>query len=377
MRGHEARLLGKQVVALPVPVRGGGAGTLGQPRRVATHLGAGHHIHQPAADQEVEHRPALGGILLVHPHVDPRARDGCVQMAQLVQEDLVALRFEGQRAGLVVATHARRLQKGQHFVRLRRLGGGVVLAVLGDGAPLCIGLRVREEVPQQDVVELQPLGLHHCAHQPAALQLLRQPVLALLRAHNDHLLGAELDLSGGGVRAEQQQTQVFEARLAHDARLWPFKETLVVLQLVYRQREVVLNQLHGGIGKVEDARVGAVVVDKLVDFFGGFGAGGTALCGQVEQRPQVREAERQPPRDGLRRVAGEEEAVGQGGDTHDELHLRLGEVLHLVHEGGVDPLPAVPAHLLDPAVDVSHQVAHVEGIERGLLGLVLQEQVIH
>eukprot|EP00976_Prorocentrum_cordatum_P093678 1189477-Prorocentrum_minimum.AAC.2 len=179
----------------------------------------------------------------------------------------------------------------------------LVLPVFGHRAPLRLRLAVREEVPQQHVVKLQPLGLHHRAHQAGALEVLGQPLLARLCAHDDHLLRAKLDLRGGGVGAEQQQTEILEARAADDLRPRTLEEPPVVLQLVDGGGEVVLDELHGDVGQLEQPGVRAVVVDQLVDVFRRRRPGGAALRRQVEQTPQIREPERQPAGDGLRRVS--------------------------------------------------------------------------
>mmetsp|Transcript_13891 Transcript_13891/g.33517 ORF Transcript_13891/g.33517 Transcript_13891/m.33517 type:complete len:270 (+) Transcript_13891:6002-6811(+) len=254
-------------------------------------------------------------------------------------------------------------------------------------APFLLRGGILEEVVDEHVLELQALGLEHRAHQAGA-QVQRQALLGRLLAHDDALLRAELDLRIAAVGAQQQHLQILVGRGIEQPGGGPRKQTAVGLQVVDGVREELAQHVDKQVGHVENAGVRAEVVHQLVDLLRLLGdqraiavhAPELLVLQVFEDGGDVLEPEGQAAGDGLRGVAGEEQAVGVFHRAAQQQQLAAGEVLHLVHVGLVDGrrvrLQAVGV-LQHALVDVRGEVAAVVRLHLALHLFVLLPQAVN
>ena len=101
-----------------------------------------------------------------------------------------------------------------------------------DDAPRPLVRRaVLEEVDDEDVIELETLGLEDGQLERRG-ELRRQPLLGRLVAHEHRLVCAELNLAVGRVRAHEHHGQVVGGRVAEEHRLGTIEVAAVLLERV-------------------------------------------------------------------------------------------------------------------------------------------------
>ena len=320
-----------------------------------------------------------------------RARHGRVEHLELLVEQRVlrgVKRLGGTPTAAAPAAVAAATGRGELAVE----------AASDDAPRTLVGGAIREEVEDEDVVELQPFSLKDSQDKRRA-KLGRQPLLGRLRAHEHRLMRAKLDLAVCRVRAEQQDGEVGRVGAAavvggagEQQRLRPVKVAAVALKRIDRVREELEQDVDELGGGAEDAVVRAIVDGQLVDrghlhpLVAREVVEVRALQLQrlllralrvVEHRRELLEAEADAARDGLARVAREEERVLVAAHIEEEPQLRLRKVLHLVDKDLVDARPAEAALLRHRRVDVVARVHHVVQRKRHLPRLVLEVEPVH